>query len=453
VTTAVYLRQSLDRDGSGLAVARQRDDCMKLCAERGWDDIVEYVDNDVSASNGKTRPAYQRLLADIATGKIRAVVTWDLDRLHRRPIELEGFIDLADRHKVALATVGGDADLSTDNGRLFARIKGAVARAEIERKSARQKAANRQRAGMGKPPAGGVRAVGYDRTGTGLVDHEANLIREGYRELLAGASLRSIAKRWNDEGFSTAKGGSWRPDGVRYTLRNPRNAALAIYRREEIGPGTWPAIVPEETYRAALAVLDDPARRTTPTTARRYLLAGLSRCACGAAVITARTQHGQRTYRCGQHRGHLSVAAEPRDKWVTATVIDRLSRPDAVELLERDDRVDVTALREEASALRVRLTELADLFADGTITAAQLASGTDRARTRLAVVEQELASAGGVSVVSELVTADDVQAVWDRLDLDRRRAVIDTLMTVTFHSPGRGARHFRPETVDIEWKT
>lgn len=36
VKAAVYLRQSLDRTGEGLAVARQREDCLRLCAERGW---------------------------------------------------------------------------------------------------------------------------------------------------------------------------------------------------------------------------------------------------------------------------------------------------------------------------------------------------------------------------------------------------------------------------------
>ncbi len=452
MTAALYLRQSLDRDGTGLAVARQRDACMKLCAERGWEP-VEYVDNDTSASGRKVRPAYTRMLADIAAGTVQAVVVWDLDRLHRQPIELEEFMALADRHGLALATVTGDVDLSTDNGRLFARIKGAVARAEVERKSARQKAANQQRASMGKPRAGGLRAVGYDPSGASLVPREAELIRAGYRELLAGASLRSIAARWNAEGFTTSRGGAWRPDGVRYTLRNPRNAGLVVHLREEVGPGSWPAIVPEETYRAALALLDDPSRRTTPTTARRYLLAGLARCHCGAPVITGRTQHGQRTYRCGQSRGHLSVAAQDRDDYVTTAVVDRLSRPDALDLLAADSSVDVAALREEASALRVRLTELVDLYADGTITRAQLERGTDRARTRLAVVEQELAGAGGVSVVGDLVTAADVQATWDGLDLDRQRAVIDALVTVTFLSPGQGARTFRSKTVGIEWRS
>ena len=174
----MYLRQSLDRDGTGLAVARQRDDCLQLCAERGWKP-VEYVDNDTSASGGKARPAYMRMLADIDAGQLRAVVAWALDRLHRRPVELEHFIDLADRHRLALATVGGDADLSTDNGRLFARIKGAVARGEIERKSVRQKRANLQRAEMGTPPPGGRRAVGYGPGGTELREREAVHIRDG----------------------------------------------------------------------------------------------------------------------------------------------------------------------------------------------------------------------------------------------------------------------------------
>lgn len=35
-------------------MTRQREDCERLCAEKGWEP-VEYMDNDVSASNGKTR--------------------------------------------------------------------------------------------------------------------------------------------------------------------------------------------------------------------------------------------------------------------------------------------------------------------------------------------------------------------------------------------------------------
>ncbi|SDM01572.1 Site-specific DNA recombinase [Geodermatophilus siccatus] len=453
VRVGVYLRQSLDRDGSGLAVARQREDCLKLCADRGWDS-VEYVDNDTSASSGRLRPAYARMLADVEAGHLDGVVAWDLDRLHRRPVELEHFIDLADRHRLALATVGGDADLSTDNGRLFARIKGAVARGEIERKSARQKRANRQRADLGMPPPGGRRAVGYEPGGRVLREREAALIRDGYRDVLAGSSLRAVAARWNAAGFTTAVGGAWRPDGVRYVLRNPRNAALVVHCGEEVRHGAWPPIVPEATYRAAVALLDDPTRRTTPDTSRRYLLSGLARCHCGAAVLTGRTQHGQRTYRCSRSRGHLSRGAQPIDDLVIAVVVERLSRRDAADLFAAPhSSSNATALREDAAALRARLDELADLFADGKITAAQLTRGTERAQQSLEAVQARLADAGRVSVLGELLAAGDVRAVWDGLDLDRRRAVVDALLIVSLLPPGRGARHLDPATVQIHWRT
>lgn len=92
-----------------------------------------YVDNDLSAYSGKLRPAYERLLADLLAGLRDAVLVVDQDRLTRHPAELEGFIDLADRHGIALANVSGDVDLGTSDGRFRARIMGAVARQESER--------------------------------------------------------------------------------------------------------------------------------------------------------------------------------------------------------------------------------------------------------------------------------------------------------------------------------
>ncbi|CQD21636.1 phiRv1 integrase [Mycolicibacterium conceptionense] len=98
----MYLRQSKDADGNELAVTRQREDCLKLCHDRGWTDTVEYCDNNVSASKRSTaRPAYRRMLADVKAGQIQGIVVWDLDRLYRQPRELEDLIDLADEHRLA----------------------------------------------------------------------------------------------------------------------------------------------------------------------------------------------------------------------------------------------------------------------------------------------------------------------------------------------------------------
>lgn len=279
--TAVYLRQSLDRDQTNLAVDRQRDACLAECQRRGWTDVVEYADNDTSASSGKPRPAYADMLADIEAGAVSAVVAYHLDRLHRQPIELEHFINLADRHHVALATASGDVDLSSDQGRLVARIMGAVAKAEVERKTARQKAANKQRAERGKPWVS--RSFGYtrrvdveaaaeraarraeakaleqgktsdearaaadaaamavierfnpvtDSTDNEIVEHEAAAIREGCAALLNGVSLRSIAAQWNSAGIATVNGAPWNGSTVRQVLSNCRNAGLQKYNARQ----------------------------------------------------------------------------------------------------------------------------------------------------------------------------------------------------------------------------
>ncbi len=451
---AVYLRQSLDHHLDGLAVDRQRTDCLALCAQRGWTP-TQYVDNSISATSTKPRPAYTQMLADIEAGKVQAVVAWDLDRLHRGPAELESFIDLADRHRLALATVGGDADLSTDNGRLFARIKGAVARAEIERKSVRQKRAAQQQAQAGKA-WGRRRPFGYEKCGVVVNEFEADLIRHAYADFLAGSTITSIAEKWNANGVTSVLGGRWYQSTVHGVLRNPRNAGLRAYHGEVVGLAEWEAIVPEETYRAALAKLTDPARRTGGGGAMRHLLTGIVHCGqCGATVtggsrpLRRGATERVRTYKCVKF--HVSCNATDVESIVVGAVAARLARPDARELLVDHDRPDSTGLREEAATVRARLDSLAVDFADGALTASQLRTATERMRARLAELETLMAHTDRAPVLVGLVGADDVRAVWDGLPLFRQRSVIDLLMSITVLPAGRGGP-FNPERVQINWR-
>lgn len=455
----VYLRQSRDQNGTGLAVSRQREDCLNLCRDRGWEP-VEYLDNDVSAYSGKRRPAYERMLTDIEAGNLDAVVAWDLDRLHRRPIELEHFIDLADRHRLALATVSGDTDLGTDSGRLFARVKGAVARSEGERKSARQKRAALQAAQMGKPQSGS-RAFGYERDGIAIRKAEAEALQRVYASLLAGRSMVGLARDLNAAGLVTRRGKPFTHSGVRAILVNPRNAGLRAYRGEIIGPAIWPAIVDEETWRAAHALLTDSARRKeNHPTARRWLLGSLALCGRCDDDTTVKVSYREsnaagkpvRIYKCRSH-AHLSREAGFCDWRVSERVIARLSRKDARELLIDDDRPDMAALRTDADVLRMRLEQLAEDFADGTLTASQLRAGTERLRARLGDIEIRMAHVDRAALLADLVTAQDVRKAWQAVGLDRQRAIIDVLYTVTLLPRPPGRTEPSLESVRMEGKT
>lgn len=76
-------------------------------------------------------------------------------------------------------------------------MKAAVARSEVERKTARQSAAQAQRAAQGRVPKG-MRPVGYTAEGD-LVPHEAQAVRSIFAAFNRGSSLRSIARALSGE--------------------------------------------------------------------------------------------------------------------------------------------------------------------------------------------------------------------------------------------------------------
>ena len=454
VTTALYLRQSFDRTDDAAAVDRQRAECRELAARKGWNDVVEYVDNDRSASNArKPRPAYQRLLADMADGRVSAVIAWDLDRLHRRPIELETFMPLADKMGIALATVSGDVDLSTAQGRLVARLKGSVAAHEVEHKSARQRAAAKQLAEKGVPKW--RNAFGYTDD---YQPHpvEAELVRKAYDSVLSGGSLSGLAREWNQQGAYGRTGKPWTASTMSLFLRSPRNAGLRAHNRVIVGPGDWPSLVDESTWKAAQAVLDDPARKPGVRTVRRHLLTALLRCGrCddGGRIGGYQGLKGQQRYRCWKCLG-VAISKPETEDLITRVVCARLARADAKELLVDHDAPDLDALSTEANAIRARLDELATGFADGDLTASQLRTATERLKTKLADVESRMASASAVRVFGDLpLGTKRVAEVFTRLDPDRQRAIMDALLSATVMPVGKHGRvPFRPERVVIDWK-
>lgn len=194
IRAAIYLRISQDREADGLALSRQREDCENLAKFRRWEVVKVYTDQSKSATDKTAvRPEYDDMVADYEAGAFEAIICWDLDRLTRQPRQLEDWIDRAEERGLALVTANGDADLSTDGGRMYARIKAAVARAEMERKSARQKAAHQQRARQGRPPKG-VRPLGYDTAGH-QIPAEAKAVNAIYRAFNHDkGTLRGIAR-------------------------------------------------------------------------------------------------------------------------------------------------------------------------------------------------------------------------------------------------------------------
>jgi site-specific DNA recombinase len=463
--TALYGRQSLDKKNDASAVARQLKAQHAVCDANAWGDRREYVDNDISATKGDRRPSYERVMLDVVAGIVKRIVVFHLSRFWRNRAERAAGIEILRKYRVVLVCVEGPTiDCTTAYGRGMAAMLGEVDTLEVELKGERQTLANEQRAEAGLPHPGSHRAFGYEPDGLTLVPVEAEAIKAAYEQLLSGGSLRSIARQWTEAGLRSAqqqRAGktSWRYTSVSDVLKNPRNMGVRRYHGVEY-PAQWPAIVSEDVYRAAYTILTDPDRRPTGTYGVALLSTVASCGVCGAHVFSggghmrgeAARGMRYRTYTCsGRPCGHIRRKAEPIDQLVTDLVIGRLSAADAAGLLVAEDMPDVPALIAERASVLERQRTLGAEFAEGDLPAVTLRTATERLNARLRDLDALIAEASGVSVLAPLVTAQDVSAAWSALDLDRQRAVIRELMTVRIMPVGRGARTFRPESVEIVW--
>lgn len=446
---AIYLRVSLDATGEMLAVQRQREDCYALAEARGWEVVGEFVDNSISASDArKQRPGYDALVRAFHAGEFDALVAWDLDRLTRQPRQLEDWIDAATENGLLLVTANGEADLGTDGGRMFARIKSSVARAEIERKGARQRRALRQRAERGRPPLG-PRLTGYTSDGR-VIPAEAGVIATMFSAFAAGESLKSLAAQLQDSGVPTRRGGRWSPSSVRTMLTNPRYAGHAIYGGEQIdAEATWKPIVSGDVFALVQARLHDPRRATNREgTDRKHLGSGLYRCQCGRAV---QSWSGSR-YRC--KAGCITRSMPVIDDYVLGVVRARLAQPDLRDLLTPADADEsVKQLTAEAERLRDRRRRIESDYDNDLIDGRRYRVATEKVDSELVSVDRQIAARSTVSGAGSLLTAPDPVAAFDAASLMRKRAVLDALCVVTLSRAPRGSRTFDPATVTVEWRT
>ena len=469
--TAMYLRLSLDKSGEMLGVDRQRDAALDICGRSGWT-AREYVDNSISASKARgPATAYGRLMADARAGRIKVVIVWDLDRLTRSPREIEDWIDLCEQHGVRLVTMDGECDTRTENGRLFLRIKAAVARHEVEHKAARQKAAHAQKAARGLP-AGGRRPFGYCQHGPrgivcpdlvacpgpmlSIVPDEADAIRRAAETVITGGKggLWKATLDLNAAGLSTTAGGVWHHTELRETLLNPRYAGRRMHNGVDAGPGKWPPILDEVTATAVRAVLQDPGRRRSGRPAS-YLLSSIARCgACGDVI------HGSPTpkypvYSCASRR-HVSVRMSWVDARVVGAVAWRAAQPDFLALFTAPaDRGQLAGLRSRETALIGRKKALAQAFAGGVIDLAQLDAGTRQLNAELAEVTRSMSAVVSSPLFAELLEVEDVEGTvrgWYDTDLPRLRDLVGAVAEWELWSPGRGARSLPDSSVRVDWR-
>jgi hypothetical protein len=153
----------------------------------------------------------------------------------------------------------------------------------------------------------------------------------------------------------------------------------------------------------------------------------------------------------------VSRGAQVLDDFVSSVIVARLSLPDAVDVFTpHRASIDIAAIRSELAGIDEQRTQLGARLGRGEISMAMLDAATAPLRARQSDLEAALVAATETDPLTEVVKSDDVAAAWANLDLDVRRAILDTLLVVTVHPTQPGRRpggSFDPSNIELTWKT
>lgn len=457
-TALIYTRVSQDRAG-GRSPAEQEAEARLVCDREGWD-IAEVITDAVGASRHSkgTRAGWKRAQKLVADRKVDVLVTWEASRAQR---DLEAYAEL--RRICAASGVlwnysGRTYDMTRKDDRFSTGLDALLAEKEAEETAERVQRAMRANAAQGRPH--GRRLFGYQRVydnatgaliGQEPLEEEADVVRRLFREYLGGRGIRTLTTDLNAEGITTGTGATWSDPQIRRVLINPAYAARRVHRGEVVGDASWPALIDAETFDRVQARL--VARRTSQTrqvhTAR--LLSGVGRCGkCGGKVVTIHDRNKRKVYVC-REKFEVSRDMLKLDAFVSAVIIERLSRPDVADAMSEAPNPAVAEARSRATSLAKQLDQAIEEFTAGRLSATTLAKVETKLLPQIAEAEQ--AARQGLVPIELEVPSDNVAAWWDGLSGEVRREIVGALLSAVVILPTkRGTRGFDPQAVAVEWR-
>lgn len=476
----LYLRMSSEKTDPQDWQDRPTEDCAAVLARLGWTAGPEGSHLVVETASGtKTetwavrdpdgfewtmtrtkRPGWNRVLRMLADGTADALVAYNLDRVTRHDKDLDRLLSLVEDGRLSgahVAVATGFIDLRDERGILYA--KQDVDRAHMEaREIARRVTRRRVQQAQQGIYGGGPRPYGYDKDGVTVRPDEQAVVQGIARRILTHDSLYSIARWLTADGIPTVTGRPWSVQTIRSLMLRPRNAGIAVYKGEETGPASWPALLDEDQWRGVCAVLTDPDRKTSPGNKPRHLGSGLYLCGkCGSPMRSSTKDYadGRATvYRCTKS-AHVIRKAEPVDEAVQAILLNVLTDADALAARRVSNGIDTVAVTTDLAGTRARLDRLDDDRGDGLIDGIRYRRQVDRLTQRITELETTLArvAVDRHDPVTDLAAAEQPRWTWLTLPLEKQREILATLVTVTVKPGRRGLHSFDPQAeLTFTWK-
>jgi site-specific DNA recombinase len=339
--TVKFIEESTDRQDLEL-IEYIRDNQMGVIVD-------SYKDVASAWKPGAKRPRYKHALVDLSAGYIDGIACLAVDRLTRRRDQVRPILNAMEEMGGRLFFLWDGLDTASDDPDTELKLHTLVARAEqeAERTSRRYKLAAQHRARRGLHQPSSRRPYGHNTEWNALVPHEAELLTEAAKRIVAGEAVFTVARDFTAREIPTATGKTlWRHSTLRETLLSARMIGKREYEGTLIELPDVPAIMPEHLWRQACEKLGAKYARLGRRESRQ--LSNLALCSlCGLALIgdSDSNRGNTPTYVCKKRPaepgacGGTVIYAAALDTQVDGKIVAFLNdRPRVVALLEQNKR-------------------------------------------------------------------------------------------------------------------
>jgi site-specific DNA recombinase len=454
---AIWLRVSTEDQVRGESPETHERRARGYAESRGWNVVEVYRLDAVSGKTVKDHPEAKRMLADIKSGHISALIFSKLARLGRNTKELLEFAEYFREHNADLVSLGESIDTSTPAGRLFYTMIAAMAHWERDEIASRVAASVPIRAKMGKP-LGGAAPYGYAWLEQKLVidENEAPIRKEMYELFKEHRRKKTVARFLNERGYRTRNGSNFSDTtvdrllrdstakGVRrtnYTVSDDTSKAWKLKPESEWIFHEVDPIVSVELWDEVNAILDGQrvaGKRQTRRVA--HLFAGYTFCECGSKMYVPSNSPKYVAKCC-----RVKIGVKDLEDVFKAELTGFVFSPDELRTHREQGEAEVSKLTDEVERLekeqrkiQVEVDSLIDLYRSGMLDkegfgpryqkqAIQLKQIEDRLPELLA--KRDVLRIALISQEEVLGGSRELIANWDNLDHSAKRSVIETILS------------------------
>ena len=458
----IWLRVSTEEQAQGDSPKNHAARARMYAELKRWNVAEIYDLSGVSGKSVIEHPEAKRMMNDVQSGRIKALIFSKLARLARNVRELLEFSDFFQKYNADLVSLEESIDTSSPAGRLLFTVIGALAQWEREEISARVAASVPIRAKLGNP-LGGSGPFGYHWVDKKFIVNpdEAPIVKEIFSLYVEVKRLLITARLLNERGYRSRKGARFGKTAVKRILTDPvyKGIKRANYSRSKGNGKSWmlkppsewvyhdvEPLVDEEVWTEANNIIEINAKPfpRTPPPIGKYLFSNTLVCGkCNAKMYVAKygtmtvPRYVCRTCRVKINEDVLMAHFKDSLKRIVVTPEQLKDQQQDGGQIIQDKQAQMNILKNNLGGIKLKLDKIIGLFSEGFMDKNLLAENVIELKKRKDEAENEIARLNGeidyikTSQIGReyvLSQAASLHDMWDIIDSEGKNNITKKLV-------------------------